>query len=193
MNVEIGTVATLFLFWQRLFRIFGIGSLQCDHIIGFSTIVIFRKFRADILNGKVMVPYRCQWHWKQTFPPVSLIAVTNCLAATLTHQRQIGCPFTCQLTLTPESKISPRFFDKFKLAKGDNRYWVKADSWNRHDVNSSCQWPCYNRNNNNNYNKGHVKRVHALQKWFVFNILYIQPKEESFFSGKKILWNLLNI
>jgi hypothetical protein len=53
MNVEIGTVATLFLFWQCLFRIFGIGSLQCDHIIGFSTIVIFRKFRGDILNRKV--------------------------------------------------------------------------------------------------------------------------------------------
>jgi hypothetical protein len=33
MNVEIGTVAQQFLFWEYLVRIFGIGSLQCTPLV----------------------------------------------------------------------------------------------------------------------------------------------------------------
>ncbi len=37
MNVEIGTLATQFLFWEYLFQIFGIGSLQCS----FKTVCLY--------------------------------------------------------------------------------------------------------------------------------------------------------
>jgi hypothetical protein len=33
MNVEIGIEAPIFLFWEYLFQIFGILSLQCDRIV----------------------------------------------------------------------------------------------------------------------------------------------------------------
>ncbi len=33
MNVEIGTVAALFLFWEYLFQIFCIASMQCGDSI----------------------------------------------------------------------------------------------------------------------------------------------------------------
>jgi hypothetical protein len=48
MNVEIGTVAQRFLFWEYLFQIFGIVSMQCatkDHSdLSISTFTIIYPF-----------------------------------------------------------------------------------------------------------------------------------------------------
>jgi hypothetical protein len=52
MNVGIRTVAVQFLFWEYMFRIFGIVSLQCDmskdlqktdHVLHFNPAYHFRK------------------------------------------------------------------------------------------------------------------------------------------------------
>jgi hypothetical protein len=43
MNVEIGTVAAQFLFWEYLFPIFGIGSLQCVSVHRFYNTDVYRQ------------------------------------------------------------------------------------------------------------------------------------------------------
>jgi hypothetical protein len=47
MNVEFGTEAEQFLFWEYLFRIFGIVSLQCVQFLNFST---FRALALTFLD-----------------------------------------------------------------------------------------------------------------------------------------------
>jgi hypothetical protein len=48
VNVEIGSVAAQFLFWEYLFRIFGIGSFQCSQLWSTGTlwrgVLLFSSF-----------------------------------------------------------------------------------------------------------------------------------------------------
>jgi hypothetical protein len=46
MNVEIGTEAPIFLFWEYLFQIFGILSLQCVPVTGGGLLTVFSGSQA---------------------------------------------------------------------------------------------------------------------------------------------------
>jgi hypothetical protein len=56
MNVEIGTEAPIFLFWEYLFRNFGILSVQCGHKRIKNRMKLYFKRRRDdkYLKFKVM-------------------------------------------------------------------------------------------------------------------------------------------
>jgi hypothetical protein len=50
MDVEIGTGATKFLFWEYLFRVSGIVSLKCEYKILKSNYGPFNETNAEVLN-----------------------------------------------------------------------------------------------------------------------------------------------
>ncbi len=49
MNVEIGTEAPIFLFWEHLFLIFGILSLQCGRYVSYIDRFFTLLLRADMV------------------------------------------------------------------------------------------------------------------------------------------------
>jgi hypothetical protein len=55
MNVEIGTEAPIFLFWEHLFRNFGILSVQCGHIMIKNQMKVYFKRRRDDKYSKFQV------------------------------------------------------------------------------------------------------------------------------------------
>jgi hypothetical protein len=64
MNAEIGSLAEQFLFWEYLFRIFGIGSLQC---------VIFKALELE----REDINFHCSHAGLQTYCSSTKIMATS--------------------------------------------------------------------------------------------------------------------
>jgi hypothetical protein len=65
MNVEIGTEAPIFLFWEYLFQIFGILSLQCGVIL--QTFKLFVTLLGNILRASWSIITILGCNLRQTF------------------------------------------------------------------------------------------------------------------------------
>jgi hypothetical protein len=67
MNVEIGTETPIFLFWEYLFRNFGVLSLQCrvqeTRIYPFLTKLDTSGYQVGTLNQNLFVPYKVGYIW----------------------------------------------------------------------------------------------------------------------------------
>jgi hypothetical protein len=62
MNVEIGTEAPIFLFWEYLFQIFGILSLQCG-VESDSKFASDGRIYSTTVDGKIY--YKTMWEFTQ--------------------------------------------------------------------------------------------------------------------------------
>jgi hypothetical protein len=62
MNVEIGTKAVQFLFWEHLFRIFVIVSLQCMHCIPAEDLLPQRNLKGSLDEDKAYLTLKKSVH-----------------------------------------------------------------------------------------------------------------------------------
>ncbi len=113
MNVETGSLAARFLFWEYLFWIFGIGSLQCSNI---GLTVVCRLTRASC--------HRLNFAHHQLKAGGSCEAVAwQLLMWRQEEMQQHACPCGCSAAGTPGTRprwSSIKIWSRLQHVQGDN-------------------------------------------------------------------------
>jgi hypothetical protein len=116
MNVEIRTVAVRFLFWEYLFRIFGVGSLQCVYRAQRYTCTYVRAssgYNLEISPHSPNVPSSAEVYpaFLPTLPTAA-VAVANAVAVAALSA--VGTDVQPAHDSTSESNILKLAYEKYK-------------------------------------------------------------------------------